>query len=55
MPKLRQAGLRDEIVRQNFGLVAAIVILAMVAILGYDQIKATYNKIVWKISNRKGD
>ena len=50
-----KAGLRDEIVRKNFGLVAAVVILAMVGILGYDQIKATYYKIVWKISRRKGD
>jgi len=50
-----KAGLRDEIVRANFGLVAAVVILAMIAILGYDQIKALCNKIAWKISNRKGD
>lgn len=50
-----KAGLRDEIVRKNFGLVAAIVILAMIAILGYDQIKAIFSKIAWKFSSRKGD
>ena len=50
-----KAGLRDAIVRANFGLVAAIVILAMIAILGYDQIKAMFSKIAYKISNRKGD
>ena len=50
-----KAGLRDEIVRTNFGLVAAIVILAMISILGYDQIKAMFRKIAWKISTRKGD
>lgn len=50
-----KAGLRDEIVRANFGLVAAVVILAMIGILGYDQIKEICNKIVWKISTRKGD
>lgn len=50
-----KAGLRDEIVRANFGLVAAVVILAMIGILGYDQIKALCNKIAWKISTRKGD
>ena len=50
-----KAGLRDEIVRSNFGLVAAIVILAMIGILGYDQIKAICSKIAWKISRRKGD
>ncbi|MBQ7329547.1 MAG: hypothetical protein IJX01_06535 [Oscillospiraceae bacterium] len=49
-----KAGLRDEIVRANFGLVAAVVILAMIGILGYDQIKAFCNKIVWKIQSRKG-
>ena len=50
-----KAGLRDEIVRANFGLVAAVVILAMIGILGYDQIKEIFNKIAWKISTRKGD
>lgn len=50
-----KAGLRDEIVRANFGLVAAVVILAMIAILGYDQIKDLCNKIAWKIYRRKGD
>lgn len=50
-----KAGLRDEIVRANFGLVAAVVILAMIGILCYDQIKDICNKIAWRISMRKGD
>jgi hypothetical protein len=50
-----KAGLRDEIVRANFGLVAAVVILAMISILGYDQIKNLCNKIAMRISTRKGD
>lgn len=50
-----KAGLRDEIVRANFGLVAAVVILSMIGILGYDQIKDLCNKIAWKLSKRKGD
>lgn len=50
-----KAGLRDEIVRANFGLVAAVVIIAMISILGYDQIKVIFNKIATKISDRKGD
>lgn len=44
-----KAALRDETVREYFGLVAAIVIIAMVSILGYDQIKAIYWKIYWSI------
>ncbi len=50
-----KAGLRDEIVRENFGLVAAVVILAMIGILGYDMIKDFCSKIAWKLSRRKGD
>ena len=50
-----KAGLRDQIVRANFGLVAAIVILSMIGILGYDQIKAMLDKIAYMISKRKGD
>ena len=50
-----KAGLRDEIVRANFGLVAAVVILAMICILGYDQIKDIINKIAWRISSRRGE
>ena len=44
-----KAALRDETVREYFGLVAAIVIIAMISILGYDQIKAIYWKIYWKV------
>jgi len=50
-----KAALRDETVRANFGLVAAIVILAMISILGYDQIKALVNNISWRISRKKGE
>ena len=50
-----KAGLRDETVRANFGLVAAIVVLAMIGILGYDQIKAVINNIAWKLRRRKGE
>jgi len=50
-----KAGLRDEIVRENFGLVAAVVILAMIGILGYDIIKDFCSKIAWELSRRKGD
>lgn len=50
-----KAGLRDEIVRANFGLVAAVVVIAMIGILGYDQIKDLCNKIAWKVSRKKGD
>ena len=50
-----KAALRDETVREYFGLVAAVVILAMIGILGYDQIKDIINKISWAIIRRKGE
>jgi len=50
-----KAALRDETVREYFGLVAAVVIIAMIAILGYDQIKDILNRISWAIIRRKGE
>ena len=50
-----KAGLRDEIVRANFGLVAAIVVLAMISILGYDQIKSLCYRITSIFTRKKGD
>lgn len=44
-----KAALRDETVREYFGLVAAVVIIGMVSILGYDQLKAIASKIYWKV------
>ena len=48
-----KAALRDETVREYFGLVAAVVIVAMIGILGSDQIKEIFNKIAWKLATRK--
>lgn len=50
-----KAALRDETVREYFGLVAAVVIVAMISILGYDQIKDIINRISWAIIRRKGE
>lgn len=50
-----KAALRDETVREYFGLVAAVVIIAMICILGYDQIKDIINRISWAIIRRKGE
>lgn len=50
-----KAGLRDETVRANFSIVAAVVVLAMIGILGYDQIKVMINGFIGKISRRKGE
>ena len=44
-----KAALRDETVREYFGLIAAIVIIAMIGILGYDQIKMLILRIYWRI------
>lgn len=44
-----KAALRDERVRENFGLVAAIVIIILVAILFFDQLKDLFFKIYWRI------
>ena len=40
--------LRDEIIRKNFALVASVVVIAMFSILGWDSIKAVYNKLYWR-------
>lgn len=44
-----KAALRDEIVREYFGLIAAVVIMAMIFILGYDQIKMWFFRLYWRI------
>lgn len=44
-----KATLRDERVRANFGLVAAVVVIILITILGYDQIKDLVSKIYWRI------
>ena len=44
-----KALLRDQIVRKNFALVAAIVIIGMVLILGWDGISDVTSKIYWRI------
>lgn len=49
-----KAALRDEIIREYFGLVAAVVIIAMVSILGSDQIKNLWFKFTWFIEKKRG-
>ncbi len=44
-----KAALRDIRVRESFGVIAAVVILAMIGILGYDQIKDLFSKIYWRL------
>lgn len=44
-----KALLRDEIIRKNFALVAAIVVLGMIAILGWDGISNTCSKLYWRL------
>jgi len=44
-----KAALRDEKVRENFGIVAAVVVIALITILGFDQIKDLVSKIYWRI------
>jgi len=44
-----KALLRDQIVRENFALVAAIVVIGMILILGWDGISKICSKIYWRI------
>jgi len=44
-----KAALRDETVREMFGLFAAIVIIGMISILGYDQIKMLILRMYWRV------
>ena len=44
-----KALLRDQIIRKNFALVAAVVVIAMFTILGWDGIKSVYSKIYWRL------
>ena len=43
-----KAALRDEKVRDNFGLIAGIVILILVVILAFEQIRDFIDRIIWK-------
>ncbi len=43
-----KALLRDEIIRKNFALVAAVVVIAMIAILGWDSISKVASKLYWR-------
>ena len=43
-----KAALRDDKVRQNFGLIAGIVIVALVVILAFEQIRDFFDRIIWK-------
>ena len=40
--------LRDEIIRKNFALVAAVVVISMFAILGWDTISKVASKLYWR-------
>ncbi len=40
--------LRDEIIRKNFALVAAVVVIAMFSILGWDTISSVSSKLYWR-------
>ena len=44
-----KALLRDEIVRKNFALVAAVVVIGMILILGWDGISNIASKLYWRI------
>ena len=44
-----KAALRDERVRDNFGFVAAVVIIILFVILFFDQLKDLFFKIYWRI------
>ena len=44
-----KALLRDEIVRKNFALVAAVVVVGMFMILGWDAIVKVWDKLYWRI------
>ena len=44
-----KAALRDQKVRDNFAIVAAVVVIILIGILGYDQIKDLISRIYWRI------
>ena len=48
-----KAALRDERVRDNFGLVAAIVIIALFVALFYEKIGDVISDIVWRLKNMR--
>lgn len=43
-----KALLRDEIIRRNFALVAAVVVIGMFMILGWDAIVKVWDKLYWR-------
>jgi hypothetical protein len=43
-----KALLRDQIVRKNFALVAAVVVVGMFMILGWDYISKVWDKLYWR-------
>lgn len=47
-----KAALREEIVRENFALIAIFVIVLLIAILFFDQIKSLYWKISWRLRKK---
>ena len=50
-----KAALRDEKVRKNFALVAAVVVIALIGILGYEKIIDIAANVFWSIKKRRGD
>lgn len=44
-----KVALRDQKVRDNFALVAVIVVIILIVILGYDQIKDLISRLYWRI------
>jgi len=50
-----KAALRDERVRENFAVIAAIVVLAMVGILFYEKISDVVADVFWSIRKRRGE
>ncbi len=50
-----KAALRDEKVRENFALVAAVVVIALIGILGYEKIIDIAANVFWSIKKRRGD
>ena len=44
-----KALLRERKIRENFALIAAVVVILMVGVLGYDQIKKIFFALYWRI------
>ena len=50
-----KAALRDERVRENFALIAAIVVIALIGILFYEKITDVVADVFWSIRKRRGE